>query len=63
MALTEKQRKILRGFAAGMTRKQIAADLSITVKGLEWHWAKIGDRFGVRDQFRIALAAKRRGIV
>lgn len=62
-AQTENQNRILKLLAEGWTRKQIAGSLSITLKGFDWHWREIRNRFKVQTQFEIALLAREAGIV
>lgn len=57
------QNLILRLLAQGLNRKEVAAELGLSVKGLEWYWRRIQQRLGVRDKFNIAVRAVRLGIV
>ncbi|MBS0183061.1 MAG: response regulator transcription factor [Nitrospira sp.] len=58
--LTERQRQILSMLANGSSTKNIAKELSISMKTVEFHKANITRKLGVRttsDLIRVALAA------
>lgn len=58
--LTERQRQILAMLANGSSTKNIAKELSISMKTVEFHKANITRKLGVRttsDLIRVALAA------
>lgn len=58
--LTERQRQILAMLADGSSTKDIAKELSISMKTVEFHKANITRKLGVRttsDLIRVALAA------
>jgi DNA-binding NarL/FixJ family response regulator len=57
-SLTPREMEILTHIVAGMTNTQIAADLSISVKTVEWHRANLMSKLGVHsvaDLVRYAL--------
>jgi DNA-binding NarL/FixJ family response regulator len=48
-ALTDRQREVLRRVAAGLSCKQIAAELGISVKTIEFHKASISRQLGLKS--------------
>jgi DNA-binding NarL/FixJ family response regulator len=59
VALSEQQRRILILVAEGMTAKQVARSLAISVKTVEQHKTRIFDKLGVPNQaaaVRVAFA-------
>jgi two-component system response regulator NreC len=57
--LTARETQVLRALAWGKSNKEIAADLAISVKTVEYHKAKAGEKLGLRtrtDILRHALA-------
>lgn len=57
--LTARETQVLRALAWGKSNKEIAADLGISVKTVEYHKAKAGEKLGLRtrtDILRHALA-------
>lgn len=57
-ALSPRQREILRAMGRGLSTKEIAAELGISVKTVETHRARLMEALGVRraaDLLRIAL--------
>jgi DNA-binding NarL/FixJ family response regulator len=57
-ALTERQHEVLRLIAAGLTSKQIGAELGISERTVEGHRVAIYRRLGVRsalDAIRLAI--------
>ena len=59
--LTARERQVLELIVAGRLNKQIADDLSISIKTVEAHRANIMDKLGARtmaDLMKTALAAK-----
>lgn len=58
--LTERQRQILAMFANGSSTKNIAKELNISMKTVEFHKANITRKLGVRttsDLIRVAIAS------
>jgi DNA-binding NarL/FixJ family response regulator len=47
--LTERQKAILRRRAEGICFKQIASELRVSVKTVEYHWTKIKFLVGFED--------------
>jgi DNA-binding NarL/FixJ family response regulator len=61
--LTPRQVDILRRLARGSSMKEIAFDLSISVKTVETHRAQIMDRLAIRNIPQLVLFAVRHGLV
>src|SRR4051812_23341594 len=57
------QNKILRLRCSGLNPKEIAEQLKVSPKTVEFHLANIAKRAGTLDPFGIALWAVREGIV
>jgi DNA-binding NarL/FixJ family response regulator len=61
--LTPRQREVLKRIAEGRSTKEIAFDLSLSVKTVETHRAQIMERLGIRDVAGLVRYAMRAGIV
>lgn len=61
--LTARQREVLRLLALGRNTKEIAYELSLSVKTVESHRAQIMERLGVRDLASLVVYAIRNGII
>jgi len=64
--LSERQRAVLRLAAKGLTAKEIARELAISVKTVEQHKSRIFEKLGVPNQaaaVRVALASGLEGSV
>jgi putative nucleotidyltransferase with HDIG domain len=59
--LTPAQQKVLEGLAGGMTYKQIAAELSLSVSTVRSHLHKVYERLDVADRAQAVLLARERG--
>lgn len=59
--LNDQERRIVGGVAAGLANKQIADQMAISIRTVEWHIAKLFERFGVRSRSELAVWAARRG--
>lgn len=55
--MTLRQRQVLDGIVHDRTFKQIAGDLDISTKTVEYHWAKLKKIIGVKTQIGAALFA------
>ncbi|WP_121254140.1 LuxR family transcriptional regulator [Nocardioides ferulae] len=55
-ALTAGERRVARLAAEGLTNRQIAAQLVITVKAVEWHLSHVYRKLGIRSRTRLASA-------
>ncbi|SRR5690606_20570269 len=61
--LTARQREVLRLVAGGKSTKEIAYQLSLSVKTVETHRAQIMERLGIRDVAGLVRYALRTGLV
>jgi DNA-binding NarL/FixJ family response regulator len=61
--LTPRQREILQLIAEGHTTKEIAGQLSISVKTVEMHRAQLMDRLGIHDVAGLVRYAIRMGLI
>lgn len=62
-ALTDRQREVLRRVAAGLSCKQIAAELGISVKTIEFHKASISRQLGLKSTAALTRWAIAHGLV
>ena len=62
-ALTAREREVLHLIADGLTTKEVARRLGISVKTAENHRARVLDKFGVRNTAELVRAAVRRGLL
>jgi DNA-binding NarL/FixJ family response regulator len=61
--LTARQREVLKLVAGGKSTKEIAFDLSLSVKTVETHRAQIMERLGIRDVAGLVKYALKTGLV
>ena len=61
--LTVRQREVLRLLALGKNTKEIAYELSLSVKTVESHRAQIMERLAIRDLASLVVYAIRQGII
>jgi len=61
--LTAREGEILGLIVKGMTNKEIAAKLNITVGTVKWHLNSLFARLNVTDRTQAAVAALHRGII
>lgn len=61
--LTPRQREVLKRVAEGRSTKEIAFELSLSVKTVETHRAQIMERLGIRDVAGLVRYAMRTGLV
>jgi DNA-binding NarL/FixJ family response regulator len=61
--VTEREIQVLRLVAAGMTNKEIAAELFIAEGTVKTHLNSIHEKLGVRDRTEAVMVAVRRGIL
>jgi DNA-binding CsgD family transcriptional regulator len=52
--LTDAEQRVARLAARGLTNRQIAEQLGVTVKGVEWHLSRVYRKLGIRS--RVGLA-------
>ncbi|HSB95234.1 MAG TPA: response regulator transcription factor [Spongiibacteraceae bacterium] len=62
-ALTARQREVLRLLALGKNTKEVAYELSLSVKTVESHRAQIMERLAIRDLASLVVYAIRQGII
>jgi DNA-binding NarL/FixJ family response regulator len=62
-SLTPRQTEILRLVASGRTTKEIARDLGISPKTVEFHRGRLMERIGVRDVTGLTRFALQTGVV
>ncbi len=62
-ALTARQREILQLIAEGKSTKEIAYQLTVSVKTVETHRAALMDRLGIHDIPGLVLYAIRQGLI
>jgi len=61
--LTPRQREVLKRIAEGRSTKEIAFELSLSVKTVETHRAQIMERLGIRDVAGLVRYAMRAGLI
>ena len=49
--------------ASGLTNRQIAAEMTVTVKAVEWHLSHVYRKLGVRNRTGLADDARRRRLI
>ncbi|CAN5568421.1 response regulator transcription factor [soil metagenome] len=59
--LSAQEAQIVRAVAAGLTNKEIAAQLAISRRTVEWHLAKLFERLAVRSRSELAVRAALEG--
>jgi DNA-binding NarL/FixJ family response regulator len=59
--LSAQEGQIVRAVAAGLTNKEIAAQLTISRRTVEWHLAKLFERLAVRSRSELAARAVQEG--
>lgn len=55
-ALTPAEQKVARLAAHGLTNRQIAVELTVTVKAVEWHLSHVYRKVGIRSRAELAAA-------
>jgi DNA-binding NarL/FixJ family response regulator len=61
--LSERQREVFQLLASGLSSREIAARLGLSVKTIETHRANVMKRLGVRNLAELVRAAVRLGVV
>ncbi len=61
--LTARQAEVLQLIAEGLANKQIAAELSISIKTVEKHRQQVMDKLGIHDVAGLTRHAMARGII
>jgi DNA-binding NarL/FixJ family response regulator len=62
-ALTERQLEVLKLVAEGLTNRQIAARLNISIKTVQSHRANLMDKLDLHDRTELVRYAIRRGLI
>ncbi len=58
-ALTDREARIARGVADGCTNREMASELFLSVKTIEFHLSRIFDKLGVRSRTQVAAVVLR----
>jgi DNA-binding NarL/FixJ family response regulator len=53
-ALTASERRVARMAADGLTNRQIASELVVTVKAVEWHLSHVYRKLGISSRAKLA---------
>ena len=61
--LTDRERQVLRLIFCGLANKEIAGELGITVKTVEYHIANILAKLGVANRTQAVVAALEQGLL
>jgi len=62
-ALTDREREILNLISAGLSNKEIASKLSLSVHTVHNHRAKLMEKLGVHDRVELLKYAIRKGLI
>ena len=60
--LTHREREILRHIAQGLSKKEIASKLNLSVKTVETHSSNLMRKLGIHDRVELARFAIREGL-
>jgi two-component system nitrate/nitrite response regulator NarL len=63
VVLTQRERQVLQGFAAGRSIPQIAGELFLAVSTVKTHTQRLYDKLGVSDRAAAVAEAMRRGLL
>lgn len=63
VALTTREREVLRGFADGVNPKQLAAQLGMSLRTLQNHLAALKDKLGLREPAELVRYAIKHGYI
>ncbi len=55
-ALTSSQHRVARLAADGLTNREIARELMVTVKAIEWHLSHVYRKLGIRSRTGLATS-------
>lgn len=61
--LTDREREVLVCLARGMSKKEVARTLGISVKTVDAHTAHVMDKLDVHDRVKLARYALREGLI
>ncbi len=62
-ALTAREQQVMEMLARGLTNREIAEHLEISIKTVETHRAQIMERLGIRDVAGLTRFAMRNGLI
>jgi tRNA-binding protein len=61
--LTPRELEVLSYVASGLSKKEVAAKLSLSVKTIEHHTSSLMDKLGIHDRVELSRYATREGLV
>jgi LuxR family maltose regulon positive regulatory protein len=61
-SLTEGERKLLHYMAAGLSNRQLADRLSVSINTIKWHVGNIFGKLGIRNRVQAITLARRLGL-
>lgn len=61
--LTEREREVLKLLAEGLTNKQVADELVLSIRTVETHRARILDKLGLKGRAALVSFARRHGLI
>ena len=61
--LTEREESVWKAFASSATTKQIAGDLNVSPKTIEYHRSNLYKKLGVNDYAALTRLAIRNGLI
>jgi DNA-binding NarL/FixJ family response regulator len=62
-SLTDREREVLRGVAAGLSNDQVARKLHLSVTTVKTHLARVFTKVGARDRAQAVVVAYESGLV
>lgn len=62
-ALTDKELRLIKLAATGMSLREAADTVRRSLKTVEWHMANARDKFGAPNNTRLVLLAERAGLL
>lgn len=63
VVLTARQDQVLQAKWDGHTSQEIAKDLGISAKGVEFHWQRTKKKFRTNNFMQVMKAAMRQGLI
>jgi tRNA-binding protein len=61
--LTPREQEVLRYVASGLSKKEVAAKLSLSVKTIEHHTSSLMEKLGIHDRVELSRYAVREGLI
>jgi DNA-binding NarL/FixJ family response regulator len=61
--LTNREQEVLCGFAAGLTSREIARNLYVSKRTIDFHAQNAYRKMGVRNRIEALNAARKRGLL